>query len=83
MPVVKKVAEKKSGIKGLKHMGKTEIVKKIAELDAQMRKSAEDLDFEKAIAFRDALEELKGENAAMENSKDYRDTRGKKEKVQK
>lgn len=69
MPVVKRVAQKKGGIKGLKHMGRKDIEKRIAELDAAMRKSAEALDFENAIAFRDQLEELKQEFALLQGGK--------------
>ncbi len=58
--VVKSVAEKTRDVKGTKHMGKVEIEKKIIELDAQMHKAAEELDFEKAIALRDTIAELKG-----------------------
>ncbi|MCR4368448.1 MAG: excinuclease ABC subunit UvrB [archaeon] len=61
MQIVKRIAEKKSGIKGIKHMGASEIVKKIAEFDALMRKSAENLDFENAIKYRDMLEDLQKE----------------------
>ncbi len=69
MPVVKRVAEKKGGIKGIKHMGRADIEKRIAELDAGMRKSAEALDFENAIAFRDQLEALKEEYALLQGGK--------------
>ncbi len=81
MPVVKKVAEKKSGIKGIKHMGRADIEKKMAELDAEMRKSAENLDFEKAIACRDALEELKQQQVMLAGQKEYKESiKGKKNK---
>ncbi len=63
MPVIKSLAEKKGGIKGIKHMGRADIEKRMIELDYEMRKSAENLDFEKAIACRDALEELRQQSA--------------------
>ncbi len=69
MPVMKKVAEKKGGIKGIKHMGRADIEKRIADLDAGMHRSAEALDFENAIAFRDQLEELKEEYALLQGGK--------------
>lgn len=69
MPVVKRVAEKKGGIKGIKHMGRADIEKRIADLDAGMHRSAEALDFENAIAFRDQLEELKEEYALLQGWK--------------
>ncbi|RME77924.1 excinuclease ABC subunit UvrB [Candidatus Woesearchaeota archaeon] len=57
----KKVAQKGREIKGVKHMAYDDIVKKIADLEAQMRRAADELDFEKAIEIRDTLERLKKE----------------------
>lgn len=57
--IIKKVDKQKSQIKGLKHLPKEEIQNQIATLDANMRKAAEELDFEKAIELRDKLEDLK------------------------
>lgn len=59
--ISKKVAEKGREIKGHKHMAKDDIIKKLADLEAQMMKAAEELDFEKAIDLRDTLERLKRE----------------------
>ncbi len=56
--ITKKIAEKGKEIKGIKHMAKADVRRKIIELDAQMRTAAEKLDFEKAIGLRDAIEEL-------------------------
>ncbi|HLC79766.1 MAG TPA: excinuclease ABC subunit UvrB [archaeon] len=78
MPVVKALAQKKSEIKGLKHMGRQDVEKRIAELDAAMRTSAENLDFENAIAFRDQLEALKQEYALLQDSKAYAQSKSKK-----
>ncbi|MCA9459313.1 MAG: excinuclease ABC subunit UvrB [Nanoarchaeota archaeon] len=46
-------------VKGIKHLGKSEFDKKIIEAESEMRKAAENLDFEKAIEMRDLLEDLK------------------------
>ncbi|RMD58303.1 excinuclease ABC subunit UvrB [Candidatus Woesearchaeota archaeon] len=55
----KQVAKSERRIKGIKHLAKEDIHKKIIELDAKMREAAENLDFEKAIELRDAIKELK------------------------
>jgi excinuclease ABC subunit B len=57
----KKVADKNREIKGIKHIGKSEIDKTIINVEAEMKKAANDLDFEKAIDLRDTLEALKKE----------------------
>jgi len=59
--ILKSVVEKQREIKGMKHMAKSEIAKRMIEVEAEMRKMAEQLDFEKAIELRDYLEELKRE----------------------
>lgn len=57
--IIKKVEDKKREIKGTKHISKSDIQKRLIELEALMRKSAENLDFENAIRYRDELEKLK------------------------
>lgn len=57
--IIKSVAEKKTDIKGTKHLGKVDIERQLIELDAQMRISAVQLDFEKAIELRDRIAQLK------------------------
>ncbi|MEC8339926.1 MAG: excinuclease ABC subunit UvrB [Nanoarchaeota archaeon] len=59
--VIKKVEEKKREVKGIKHMAESDVKQKIADLEAQMAKAAENLDFETAIKLRDTLEDLKRE----------------------
>jgi excinuclease ABC subunit B len=59
--VQKTVPEKTREIRGIKHMAKGDIGKKLAELDAKMRKAAEELDFEKAIELRDTISSLERE----------------------
>jgi excinuclease ABC subunit B len=56
--IIKAVTLKESVIKGTKHLAKSDIQRQIVELDAKMREAAEKLEFEKAIALRDALVEL-------------------------
>jgi len=57
--IVKRVSAKKGRIKGTKHLAKSDIQKRIIELDAKMKAAAERLDFESAIEYRDMIEELK------------------------
>ncbi|PVX24461.1 MAG: excinuclease ABC subunit B [Candidatus Bathyarchaeum sp.] len=57
--IVKSVSKKKRRIKGTKHLAKSDIKKRIIELDAKMRAAAERLDFESAIEYRDTIEEMK------------------------
>jgi excinuclease ABC subunit B len=57
--IVKSVSAKKGRIKGTKHLAKSDIQRRIIELDAKMKAAAERLDFETAIEHRDAIEELK------------------------
>ena len=57
--IIKKIEKQKSEIKGLKHLPQAEIQNQITTLDAEMRKAAENLDFETAIKLRDKLESLK------------------------
>ena len=57
--IVKSIAPKKYDLKSIKHLGKSDVQKRIAELDANMHRAAEELNFEKAIELRDALKEMK------------------------
>ena len=56
--IVKSVAEIRGVIKGTKHLSKTEIQRRLIELDAKMRSAAARLEFEKAIKLRDRIQEL-------------------------
>jgi excinuclease ABC subunit B len=56
--IVKSVSKKEGTIKGIKHLAKTDVHRQIAELDAQMKAAAEELDFEKAIQIRDTIQDL-------------------------
>jgi excinuclease ABC subunit B len=57
--IVKSVSTKKRKIKGTKHLAKSDLKKRIIELDAKMKAAAERLDFETAIEYRDIIEEMK------------------------
>jgi excinuclease ABC subunit B len=72
--IIKGIAEKKRDIKGAMHLSKFDIEKNLIDMDAQMRKCAEELDFEKAIKLRDAIEELKQDYAAILSKDEYRDS---------
>lgn len=67
--VFKTIAEKKKEIRGVKHMPKPVIQKKLIELDAEMKRAAEQLDFEKAIQLRDTIDAMKKELNYLENKK--------------
>ncbi len=70
LTIIKKIADKKYHLKGIKHMALKDVINKIAELDAQMRIAAEKLDFEKAIELRDILHELESQlESSSEQSK--------------
>ena len=56
--IVKGVAKKRSEIKGTRHLPKSEIQRRLIELDAKMRSYAARLEFEKAIQLRDRITEL-------------------------
>jgi len=66
--IIKRVSHKEGIIRGAKHLPKSDIKRQIIELDAQMRESAEKLNFERAIELRDAIAELnKALDKKMEN----------------
>jgi excinuclease ABC subunit B len=78
MTIIKKIADKKYEVRGIKHMSAHDVEKKIADLDAEMRIAAEKLDFEKAIEIRDTLDAMKKELMVENSSKEYH--RNKKSK---
>ena len=57
--IKKKIEPSTRAIKAFKSMTKTDIAKKIIELEADMQKAAENLDFEKAVEIRNILFEMK------------------------
>jgi len=57
--IVKAVSQKEGVIHGIKHLAKSDVQRQIIDLETQMRKAAEDLDFERAIELRDAVTDLK------------------------
>ncbi len=66
--IIKSVSHKEGIIRGTKHLPESDIKRRIIELDAQMRESAEKLDFERAIELRDEIAELnKALDRKMEN----------------
>jgi len=56
--IKKPVKEKEVEIKDTKHVPRTEIPNVVIELEKQMRDSAENLDFERAIAMREQIKKL-------------------------
>ena len=59
--VLKSVSEQKRSIKGTKHLAREDVEKRVAELEARMKRAAEELKFEEAIRLRDEMEEMKAE----------------------
>jgi excinuclease ABC subunit B len=57
--IVKPIKEKVVEITDTKHIPKKDIPAIIVNLETEMRKAADDLDFEKAIALRDRINRLK------------------------
>ncbi len=57
--IIKPIKEKQVEIKDIKHIAKSDIPNIIIELEAKMRISAEELNFEQAIKIRDKITELK------------------------
>ena len=57
--IIKPVREKMVEIKDVKHVPKGDIPNMIIELETDMSKAANDLDFETAIALRDKIKHLK------------------------
>ncbi len=57
--IVKSIEEKKRSMTGIKHLGKSDIQKELARMDAEMKRAAENLQFEKAIELRDSIEDMK------------------------
>lgn len=53
--IQKPVAQKTRELKEIKHLSRSDVLKMIADIDAKMRRAAEELQFEKAIELRDAL----------------------------
>ncbi len=61
--IIKDVAEKKRDVSSIKTLSETDIHKKLAQIEADMQKAADNLDFEKAIELRDTLDSMKKEIA--------------------
>lgn len=57
--IIKNINDKTREIKGTKHLAKEDIEKKIISLESDMKKAAQELDFEKAIKLREMIKQLK------------------------
>jgi len=62
--VFKPIREKVTEVTDTRHIPRSEIPARIIELDAEMKKAAERLDFERAIQLRDAIRRLEREVAS-------------------
>jgi excinuclease ABC subunit B len=58
-PIIKPVREKEVDLKDIKHVPRNEVPNLLIELEAKMRSAAEELDFERAIALRDTIKNLR------------------------
>lgn len=56
--IVKEVGGERRSIKGIRHLPKADIIRKAAEIEAEMYAAAERLEFEKAIDLREVLKSL-------------------------
>lgn len=56
--VIKEVKQKQREISSIKHLSSTDIKKNLLELESEMKKAAENLDFEKAIKLRDMIKNI-------------------------
>jgi len=57
--IIKPIKEKVADVKDIKHIPKKDIPNMIVDLELEMRKAADDLNFEKAIYLRDRINRLK------------------------
>jgi len=57
--IKKNIAPKLRDIKGSKHLSEEDVKRKLIDLDAEMKKAAEQLNFEKAIEIRDLIKQFK------------------------
>jgi len=57
--IIKPIKEKVADVRDIKHIPKVEIPNIIIDLELKMKKSADELDFEKAIFLRDRINKLK------------------------
>ncbi|MFP4568111.1 MAG: excinuclease ABC subunit UvrB [Candidatus Woesearchaeota archaeon] len=80
--ILKKIDAKKKEIKN-KHLSQIDTDKKIIELETNMRKYAEKLDFERAIMIREELTELKAYKDIRQEQKEYEQTKKENNKTKK
>ena len=59
MTIIKKIAEKKTDIKDTKNIPKADIPQMLIEIETDMRRAADNLDFEEAIRLREKFMKLK------------------------
>ncbi|MAG60822.1 excinuclease ABC subunit B [archaeon] len=69
--IIKEVAEKTREVRGIKHLGKGQLEQKMLEIEADMKKAAENLDFEKAIDLREVLKGMEKELEIKQNTREY------------
>lgn len=65
--IIKKVEEKQREVSGIKHLAKSQLEQQMLEIEAEMKKAAETLNFEKAMELRDIL---KGMEKELEKKKE-------------
>jgi excinuclease ABC subunit B len=57
--IIKKIKDKEIELKDVKSIAKTDIAKMLIEFESEMKEAAENLDFERAIAIRNRINNLK------------------------
>ena len=78
--IKKEVAEKTREVKGIKHLGKSQLEQQMLTIEADMKKAAEGLDFEKAIELRNVLKGMEYELKNKESDREYQDNKKKEKK---
>ncbi|MBI2572804.1 excinuclease ABC subunit UvrB [Candidatus Woesearchaeota archaeon] len=81
--VIKTIEPSKREIKGIKHLSPTDLQRKVVEIEAEMLKAAEELQFEKAIDLRDTLEAMKAEIGSQEREREYQNQKKDNKKAEK
>jgi excinuclease ABC subunit B len=69
--IKKQLQEKTREVKGIKHLGKSQLQKQMLIIKTDMKKAAEQLDFEKAIELRNVLKGMEHELQMKQQQQEY------------
>ncbi len=81
--IIKKVEDKTREVSGIKHLGKSQLEQKMLEIEADMKKAAELLNFEKAMELRDVLKGMEKELEMKQGNREYEDKKKEEKKAEK